>query len=104
MNDYNLVEKGKEFIDNIAKKGFIIDIDDAAALPTKDGFIPPSAEVMQAAIEKYCVENHHELKYIHLSDPIIFMLDGNETYEAKPELMSRGRFMREYAIHCVEFK
>ena len=97
-------EKLKEMFDNRTKKGFIIDIDDATALPTKDGFIPPSTEVMQAAIEKYCSENHHELKYIRLSDPIIFMLDGEEAYEAYPELSGRNRFMKEYVVHCVEFK
>lgn len=96
-------EKAKEFINNLGKKGFIIDIDDVSALPSKDGFIPPSTEAMQNAIEKYCKENKHEFTYIRLSDPIIFMLDGNEAYEAKPELMRRG-IVPEYVVRCTEFK
>lgn len=50
MNEFNLIEKGKEFIENLGKTGFIIDIEDSVALPSKDGYIPPSAEVMQNAI------------------------------------------------------
>lgn len=103
MNEFNLIEKGKEFIENLGKTGFIIDIEDSVALPSKDGYIPPSAEVMQNAIEKYCTKNKHELTYIRLRDPIIFMIDGRETYEAKPELMRRG-IVPEYVVKCTEFK
>lgn len=103
MNEFNLMEKGKAFIQNLGKKGFIIDIDDVAALPTKEGYIPPNAEIMQNAIEKYCRQNKHELTYIRLADPIIFMLDGKEAYEARPELMRRG-FAPEYVVKCTEFK
>ena len=99
----NVAERIRKMFLNRNKKGFIIDIDDAAALPTKKGFISPSDDIMMAAIEKYCAKNHHELKYIRLSNPIIFMIDGKEAYEAKPELHG-GRFMNEYVIHCVEFK
>ncbi len=90
----------KKKIENRNKKGFLIDIDNYRAIPTKDGFIPPSDEIMQMAIEKYCIENHYELKYIRLSNPIIFLLDENEAYEAYPELRGTGRFV----VHCVEFK
>lgn len=96
-------EKAKEFINNLGKKGFIIDIEDAIAFPSKNGYIPPSAEVMQNAIETYCAKNKHELTYIRLSDPIVFMIDGKEAYEARPELMRRG-IVPEYVVKCTEFK
>ena len=50
------------------------------------------------------VDNHYELKYIRLSDPIIFLLNGEEAYEAYPELRREGRFSNGYVVHCVEFK
>ena len=103
MQQFNLIEKGKQFIENLGKKGFMIEIEDVAALPSKNGFISPSPEIMQAAIEKYCEQNHHKLTYIRLADPIIFMLDDNEAYEARPELMRRGIFP-EYVVRCTEFK
>ena len=103
MQEFNLIEKGKQFIENLGKKGFLIEIDDAVALPSKNGFIPPSTEVMQAAIEKYCEKNHHKLTYIRLADPIIFMLDDDEAYEAKAELSRRG-MVPEYVVRCTEFK
>jgi len=96
-------EKVKEFIGNLDKKGFMIDIDDVSALPSKDGFVPPSTEAMQKAIEKYCAENKHKLTYIRLEDPIIFMIDDEEAYEARPELMRRG-IVPEYVVRCTEFK
>lgn len=103
MQEFNLIEKGKQFIQNIGKKGFIIEIEDSVALPSKNGYIPPSADVMQTAIEKYCENNHHKLTYIRLADPIVFMLDDTEAYEAKPELSRRG-FVPEYVVRCTEFK
>lgn len=103
MNDYNILDRTKEFVENLGKKGFYIELDAEYSLPSKDGYIEPSTEVMQAAIEKYCASNNHELTYTRLSDPITFLLDGKDAYEAKPRLISRG-FMREYVIHCVEFK
>jgi hypothetical protein len=90
----------KKKFENRNKKGFLIEIDDYRAKPTKDGFLPPSDEIMQAAIEKYCVENNYKFKYIRLSNPIVFLLDDNEAYEAYPELRGTGRFV----LHCVEFK
>lgn len=90
--------------ENRNKKGFIIEVDDYLALPSKQGFTPPSNDILIDAIEKYCRENHYELKFIRLSDPIIFMLDGDETYEAYPELYNVGRFANGYVLHCVEFK
>ena len=87
-----------------AKKGFLIEIDDAVALPSKNGFIPPSAEVMQAAIEKYCEKNHHKLTYIRLEDPIVFMLDDKEAYEAKTKRMNHPGLFSVYVIKCTEFK
>lgn len=96
-------EKIKEFVNNLGKKGFIIDMDEDVAKLTKTGYIPPSTELMQNAIEKYCVQNKHELTYIRLRDPIIFMIDGNEVYEARPELMRRG-IVPEYVVRCTEFK
>lgn len=103
MNDYNLLERTEEFIENLSKKGFYIELEEGYALPSKDGYIEPSVEVMQAAIEKYCEINHHSLTYIRLQDPIIFMLDENDAYEATPRLINRG-LMREYVVHCTEFK
>lgn len=103
MNEFNLVKMGKNFIENLGKKGFQIEIDDDAALPSKAGYIPPSTEVMQAAIEKYCQKNKHELTYIRLSDPIVFMIDGKESYVAEPELNRRG-IVPEYVVKCTEFK
>lgn len=94
----------KKKLQNFNKKGFLIEIDDYEVITNKHGFIPPSDEIMMDAIEKYCVANHYELKYIRLSDPIIFMLNGEEAYEAYPELRSTGRFSNGYVVHCVEFK
>ena len=99
IDNYN----GKRLIRNWGKKGFLIEIDDEVAFPSKNGYIPPSTEVMQTAIEKYCKENHHKLTYIRLADPIIFMIDDNEAYEATPELSRRG-IVPEYVLHCTEFK
>lgn len=99
----NLREKTKEFIENMGKKSFMIYMEEGYSLPTKDGYIPPKTEDMQAAIEKYCIKNKHELTYIRLSDPIIFMLDGKEVYEARPLLMRSG-FVPEYVVKCMEFK
>lgn len=103
MQEFSLIESGKRFIQNLNKKGFIIDIDDSVALPSKNGYIPPSTEVMQDAIEKYCEKNHHKLTYIRLAEPILFMLDDDEAYEARPELMRRG-IVPEYVVRCTEFK
>ena len=100
---FDLREKTKEFLNNIGKKGFIIDIDSDLAKLTKTGYIPPNTESMQNAIEKYCAQNKHELTYIRLSNPIIFMIDGNEVYEARPELMRRG-IVPQYVVRCTEFK
>ena len=94
----------KRKISNLNKKGFLIDIDDYSVITNEHGFVPPSDDIMIDAIEKYCQKNHHELKFIRLSDPIVFMLDGKEAYEAYPEMMNRGRFSRGYVVHCVEFK
>ena len=94
---------GKRLIRNWGKKGFLIEIDDEVAIVSKKGYIPPSTEVIQNAIEKYCKENHHKLTYIRLADPIIFMLDDDEAYEAKPELSRRG-MVPEYVVRCTEFK
>lgn len=97
-------EEIKKRFENRNKKGFLIDIDDYSIITNERGFTPPSDDVMMAAIEKYCAENHYELKYIRLSDPIIFMLDGKEAYEAYPEFTRTGRFSNGYVVHCVEFK
>ena len=94
----------KKKINNFNKKGFLIEIDDYNIMINKNGYIPPNDDVVMAAIEKYCIENHHELKYIRLSNPIVFMLDGTEAYEAYPELRREGRFSNGYVVHCVEFK
>ena len=96
-------EEIKKFVNNLGKKGFMIDIDDVSALPSKDGFIPPKTEDMQRAIEKYCAQNNHKLTYIRLEDPIVFMIDDEEAYEARPELMRRG-IVPEYVVRCTEFK
>lgn len=103
MQEYNLFEIGKRIIRNWGKKGFLIEIDDMVAFPSKDGYIPPSTEVMQATIEKYCEENHHKLTYIRLADPIVFLLDGKEAYEARAEVLRRG-IVPEYVVRCTEFK
>lgn len=97
-------EEIKKKFENRNKKGFLIDIDDYSIITNEHGFIPPSDDVMMDAIEKYCAENHYELKYIRISDPIIFMLDGKEAYEAYPELRRTGRFSNGYVVHCIEFK
>ena len=94
----------KKKLKNFNKKGFLIDIDDYEVLTNEKGFIPPNDGIMIAAIEKYCVQNKHDLQFIRLSDPIVFMLDGNEAYEAYPELRREGRFSNGYVVHCVEFK
>lgn len=94
----------KKKLHDFNKKGFLIEIDDYEVITNKHGFIPPSNEIMMAAIEKYCVENHYELKYIRLNDPIVFLLNGEEAYEAYPELRREGRFSNGYVVHCVEFK
>lgn len=99
IENYN----GKRLIRNFGKKGFLIEIDDEVALPSKNGYIPPSTEVIQDAIEKYCRENHHKLTYIRLADPIVFMIDDKEAYEAKPELFRRG-IVPEFVVRCTEFK
>lgn len=104
MQEYNLIELGKRFMNNLGKKGFLIEIDDEVAIISKNGYIPPSTEVMQTAIEKYCEKNHHKLTYIRLADPIIFMIDDNEAYEAVPELFRRGTIVPEYVVRCTEFK
>ena len=94
----------KRKLRNFNKKGFLIDIDDYELKITKHGFTPPSDDIMIDAIEKYCQKNHHELKFIRLSDPIVFLIDGKEAYEACPELSTRDTFSRTYLLHCVEFK
>ena len=104
MQDFNLIEKWKRLIRNWGKKGFLIEIDDTVALPSKNGYITPSTEVMQAAIEKYCEQNHHKLTYIRLADPIIFMLDDKEAYEATAEVVRYARMFPEYVVRCTEFK
>ena len=94
----------KRKIKDFNKKGFLIDIDDYEVIINEKGFIPPNNDIMITAIEKYCIQNKHELQFIRLGDPIIFMLDGNEAYEAYPELRRTGRFSNGYVLHCVEFK
>ena len=94
----------KKKLENFNKKGFLIEIDDYEVIINKHGFIPPSDEIMIDAIEKNCNKNHYDLKFIRLSDPIVFLLDGKDAYEAYPELRSTGRFSRGYVVHCVEFK
>ena len=104
---YNMIdvrEVIKRKISNFSKKGFLIDIDDYELVISKHGFVPPSDDIMIDAIEKYCRKNHHDLKFIRLSDPIIFMLDGKEAYEAYPELIRTGRFSNGYVVHCIEYK
>lgn len=94
----------KKKIENFNKKGFLIEIDGYEVITNKHGFIPPNEDIMIDAIEKYCEKNRHELKFIRLSNPIVFMLDGKETYEAYAELRREGRFSNGYVVHCVEFK
>ena len=94
----------KKKLNNFNKKGFLIEIDDYEVITNKNGFIPPNDEIMISAIEKYCIQNRHDLQFIRLSDPIIFMLDGKEAYEAYPELRREGRFSNGYVVHCVEYK
>ena len=94
----------KKRLNNFNKKGFLIDIDGYEIITNEKGFIPPNDEIIIDAIEKYCAENKYDLKFIRLSDPIVFLLDGDEAYEAYAELRSTGRFSRGYVVHCVEFK
>ena len=94
----------KRKLKDFNKKGFIIEIDDYEVITNEKGFIPPNNDIMITAIEKYCIQNKHDLKFIRLADPIIFMLDGTESYETYPELRRTGRFSNGYVIHCVEFK
>ena len=94
----------KKKLNNFNKKGFLIEIDDYEVITNKNGFIPPNDEIMISVIEKYCIQNRHDLQFIRLSDPIIFMLDGKEAYEAYPELRREGRFSNGYVVHCVEYK
>lgn len=103
MDEFNIIEIIKRSIRNWDKKGFLIEIDDGLAIVSKKGYIPPNPEVMQAAIEKYCEKNHHKLTYIRLADPIVFMIDDKEAYEARPELFRRG-LVPEYVVRCTEFK
>ena len=103
MDEFNLIYIIKRTIRNWGKKGFLIEIEDEVATVSKNGYIPPSAEVMQTAIEKYCEKNHQKLTYIRLADPIVFMLDDKEAYEARPELFRQGLFPQ-YVIRCTEFK
>ena len=94
----------KKKLANFNKKGFLIEIDGYEVITSKHGFVPPTDDILMDAIEKYCQKNHHELKFIRLSEPIVFMIDNKECYEAYPELRREGRFSNGYVVHCVEFK
>lgn len=99
----NIQKKITDFMNDITKKGFYIELEDEYKLPSREGFVPPKPEVVQKAVENYCVENKHTFEYVSMENPVIFILDGKEVYIAEPVLFSRG-FMREFCVKCTELK
>lgn len=86
----------------LTRKGFYIELEAENMFPHTKGFVYPNESVLRAAIEKYCIHNKHELKYLSKEHPIKIQLDGKEIYTAELELRS-GK-IRGYVIHCLEEK
>lgn len=86
----------------LKRKGFYIDLDEDYAFPGKKGAVRPNVYAMQAAIENYCLQNDHTIKYLRKQEPIRFRLDGKEIYTAKLQFFWRGK--ASYVIHCQQWK
>ena len=84
------------------KKSFFIEFDEYIyAMPTRNGFVKPSNREIQLAIEHYCMKNKHAFEYLSMEEPIVFTLDGKETYHAEAMLV-RNRVMSGYVVKCLE--
>ena len=90
----------EKIVNKLTRKGFYIELEAENMFPNTKGFVCPDNYVMQAAIEKYCIENKHELIYLSKDNQIMIQLDGKETYTA--ELAKRNGRLRGYVIHCLE--
>lgn len=77
-----------EFLKNLFKKTFYIDLEDA--------LVYPSSQIICKYIQKYCIDNKHELEFRNTVTPVTFTLDG-VLYDATVK-MARGG----YYIHCKE--
>ena len=95
----NIIEKMKN---KITKKAFFIDFDEEyVIIPAIDGLKKPGLREIQLAIEHYCIRNKHSFEYLSMDDPIVFMIDGKETYRAEAMLV-HNRFMNGYQVKCTE--
>ena len=70
-------------------------------IPVIDGLKEPALREIQLAIEHYCIRNKHSFEYLSMDYPIIFKIDGKETYCAEAVLV-HNRFMNGYQIKCTE--